>query len=127
VNFFCGDYDEAIACHARFLTLCPDTTEAYWSMNGIARSHLAAGRFENALRWGQRGLEASAGVDMAHGIVAAAYAHLGQMDEAVAAVRRARSIWPDLTIATLLGRTGQPEGRDRQLAEGLRRAGLPES
>jgi TolB-like protein len=127
VNFFCGDYDEAVACHARFLQLCPDTTEAYWSMNGMARSHLAAGRFEAALRWGRRGLEAAEGIDMAHCVVAAAHAHLGQQKEAEAALQRARTLWPALTIASLLGRTGQPEGRDRLLAEGLRKAGLPEA
>jgi TolB-like protein/DNA-binding winged helix-turn-helix (wHTH) protein len=126
-HFFCGNYDEAVACHARFLLLCPDTPEAFWSMNGMARSHLAAGRFEAALRWGRRGLEAAEGVDFAHCVVAAAHAHLGQQQEAEAALQRARSLWPALTIASLLGRTGQPEGRDRLLAEGLRKAGLPEA
>lgn len=126
-HFFCHEYDEAIACHARFLRLSPGLPEAFWSMTGMARAHLAAGRIEEALTWGLRGLDASEGVDFTHAVVAAAYAHLGRPEEAAAALDRARAIWPGLSIAGLLGRTGEPDGRDRLLVEGLRRAGLPET
>lgn len=126
-HFFCQQYDEAIACHARFLQLAPGLPDTFWSLTGTARCHLAAGRVEEALTWGLRALEAYEGVDFTHCVTAAAYAHLGQLDEAEAGLRRARTIWPDLTISTLLGRTGEPEGRDRVLVEGLRRAGLPEA
>jgi TolB-like protein len=124
-HFFMGDYDGAIASHKRFLQLSPGLAETFWSLNGIARAHLSAGRIEEALAWGLRGLAASEGVDFSHCIVAAAYAHLGRLEEAQAQLSRARGIWPDLTIARLLGRTGQPEGRDRVLVEGLKKAGLP--
>ncbi|WP_082528158.1 winged helix-turn-helix domain-containing protein [Devosia sp. Root105] len=125
-HFFMGDYDGAIASHERFLQLSPGLAETFWSLNGIARAHLAAGRVEEALAWGLRGLEASEGVDFPHCIVAAAYAHLGRLDEAQAQLARAHAIWPSLTIASLLGRTGQSDGRDRVLVEGLRLAGLRE-
>jgi len=125
-HFFMGDYDGAIASHERFLQLSPGLAETFWSLNGIARAHLAAGRVEDALAWGLRGLAASEGVDFPHCIVAAAYAHLGRIEEARAQLARAHAIWPNLTIASLLGRTGQPEGRDRVLVEGLRLAGLRE-
>lgn len=62
----------------------------------------------------------------AAGIVASAYAHLGRIEEAQAQLARAHAIWPDLTVSSLLGRTGQPEGRDRVLVEGLRLTGLRE-
>ena len=52
-------------------------------------------------------------------------AKTGQLDNAAATLERARAIWPDLTISSLLGLTGQPEGRDRVLVEGLLKAGLP--
>lgn len=125
-SFFMGDYDGAIASHERFLQLSPGLAETFWSLNGIARAHLAAGRVDEALAWGLRGLEASEGVDFCHGIVASAYAHLGRIEEAQAQLRRAHAIWPDLTISSLLGRAGQPEGRDRVLVEGLRLTGLRE-
>jgi TolB-like protein/tetratricopeptide (TPR) repeat protein len=123
-HFFCGEYDAAIESHARFLALSPHLPETFWSLTGTARCHLAAGRVEEALTWGLRGLEVSEGVDMTHCVIAAAYAHLGQLDEARAALSRARTIWPGLSLDTLLGRTGQPDGRDRMLVEGLRLAGI---
>ncbi len=123
--FYCRNYDDAIAHHSRFLQLSPGHPEAYWSLNGIARSHLAAGRVEEALTWGLRGLETSGGIDFAHCVVAAAYGHLGRKEEAAATVANARAIWPTLTIEKLLGRSGDPGGRDRLLAEGLALAGLP--
>jgi TolB-like protein len=125
--FHCGHYDESIACHLRGLQLTRGRPEAYWSINGVARAHLSAGRIEEALAWGLRGLETSNGIDFAHCIVAAAYAHLGRKEEAQAAVQRALSIWPTLTIASLLGPNGEPETRDRSLVEGLLKAGMPAS
>ena len=50
-----ADYDAAIASHQRFLQLSPGLAETFWSLNGIARAHLAAGRIEEALAWGLRG------------------------------------------------------------------------
>jgi len=126
-HFFMHDYDEAISSHMRFQALAPGLAEAFWSVNGIARSHLAAGRFEEALTWGLRGLDTSEGVDFIHCIVAAAYAHLGRPDQGAEALGRARRLWPHLTIASLLGRTGEPGGRDRFLVDGLRMAGLAEA
>lgn len=124
-HFFCGNYDEAIASHSRFLQLGPGLPDAFWSLNGIARSHLAAGRPEEALVWGLRGLAASSGVDFGYCVVAAAYAHLGRAEEAEETLARALEIWPQLTIAGLLGRSGQPDGRDRLLVEGLLKVGMP--
>jgi TolB-like protein len=126
-HFHCGKFDESIACHFRGLQFSSGLPDTFWSLNGIARAHLAAGRVEEALTWGLRGLEAYSGVDFAHCIVAAAYAHLGRLDKARTGLDKARSIWPGLTVATLLGRSGDPEGRDRFLVEGLLRAGLPAS
>lgn len=124
--FFCGQYDEAIECHARFLQLAPGLSDTFWSLTGTARCHLAAGRTEEALTWGLRALEAYEGVDFTHCVTAAAYAHLGQLEKAAAVLERALAIWPNLTISSLLGLTGQPEGRDRVLVAGLRIAGMPE-
>ena len=126
-HFHGGRFDESIACHSRGLQFSSGLPDTFWSLNGIARAHLAAGRVDEALTWGLRGLEAYGGVDFAHCIVAAAYAHLDRLDEARAGVEKARSIWPELTIESLLGRGGAPDGRDRFLVEGLLKGGLPAS
>jgi len=62
-----------------------------------------------------------------HAGLAAALAHLGQMDEARAAVTDALEAKPDLSLAYLAKTlpTKEPDGLDPYL-DGLRKAGLPE-
>ncbi len=62
-----------------------------------------------------------------HAGLAAALAHLGQMDEARAAVTEALEAKPDLSLAYLAKTlpTKEPDGLDPYL-DGLRKAGLPE-
>jgi TolB-like protein len=119
------DYDEAIAWHLRALQLGVDLAESHWTLSGLARAYLSAGRVEEALVWGLRGLEVHPGLDFTHCIVAASYALLGRMDEARKALDVALAIWPGLTIGKLLVWPEAHEVQDRLLAEGLRQAGLP--
>lgn len=118
------DYDEAVVWHMRALQLAGGLAEAMWIAGGLARAHLSAGRIEEALVWGLRGLDLHPGHDFNHCIVAAAYALLGRMDKAARALDEARAIWPDLTIGKLLPRPQQHAVQDRLLAEGLRLAGM---
>ena len=63
----------------------------------------------------------------AHLILAASCAHLGRLDEAQAAIRRALELNPKLTIARLPELF--PIARYKNLdaySEGLRKAGLPD-
>ncbi len=62
-----------------------------------------------------------------HAVLAAALAHLGQMDEARAAVTEALEAKPDLSLTYLekTRPTKEPDGLDPYL-DGLRKAGLPE-
>jgi len=126
-HFHCGSFDESIECYLRAVQLSSGVPEEFPILGCIARSHLAMGRTEEALTWGLRSLEGYTGYDFAHCVAAASYAHLGRLEEARATVQRALSIWPTLTIATLLGSIAQPEDRDRLLIEGLRKAGMPAS
>jgi adenylate cyclase len=122
------DYDNAISCRTRALELIsPGSPDGFWILSGIARAHLGAGRFEEALTWGLRAREATTALDFAYCVVAASYAHLGRLHEAREGVAAARAIWPELTITRLVGHYGQPRECDRLLAEGLRAAGLPEA
>lgn len=126
-HFHCGGFDESIDCYLRAVQLSPSVPEGFSILGCIARSHLAAGRTEEALAWGLRSLELYTGFDVAHCVVAASFAHLGHLGEARAAVQQALSTWPTLTIASLLGSIAQPEGRHRLLIKGLLKAGLPAS
>ena len=123
-HFHVGSFEESIACYQRALHLSPGLPDSHWSTNGIAAAHLSAGRFEESLTWGLRALEATTSHIFSHSIVVASYVHLGRFEEAQAALQRALVASPALSIASLMGRTGQPRGRDRFLVEGLLKAGL---
>ena len=60
-------------------------------------------------------------------MLASAYAHLGRMEEAAAAIRRLREIAPHTTIEQLIAGSGLVDDTIiPALVPGLRKAGLPE-
>jgi TolB-like protein len=123
--FHLGQFDEAVAVSLRAIKISPAAPELARIITNLARSHLSAGRIEEALAWGLRGIEEPATTGLMHGVLAAAYAHLGQMEQARAVVRAALDIWPALTIKLLLGRVRHPPSHDRLLVDGLLKAGMP--
>ena len=125
--FHGSEFDRSISCYEQAMRLSPVLPDIGWSTNGIARAHLSAGRFDEALVWCERALEIGRDYDFSHCMAAACLVHLGRRDAAMGAVKTVRSLWPELTISKLIGRDGDTEGRDRFLAEGLRQVGLPEA
>jgi tetratricopeptide (TPR) repeat protein len=83
--------------------------------------------YEEALHWARKTIQnpRSKGY-WPQAALAASLAHLGQMDEARAAVAAALEAMPDLSLAYLEKTlpTKEPGGLDPHL-EGLRKAGLP--
>ncbi|MGB3339325.1 MAG: tetratricopeptide repeat protein, partial [Devosia sp.] len=120
-----GYIDTAIARHERVLGVGPFVPETIWTMNGLAMSHLSAGRAEEALHWGRRVLERTEALDSAHCLVAASYAHLGEQGKAEARVGRALAIWPELSVKRLIGFKTAPKAQFQLLEDGLLKAGLP--
>lgn len=112
-----GNFDKSIACAQHGLKLSPGVREVFWSLSTIARAHLSAGRFEEALVWAQRSLEANPQQDQMHAVVAAAYALLGQVELAERSVAGAR----DPNLSRRLSDFGQSShvSGDRYLSEGL--------
>jgi TolB-like protein len=121
------DYDKAIECHLRAVQLSPGASERVWALAGVAGGHLHAGRFEDALIWALRALDASDEYVWAHAILVASYVHLGRHEEAQAALATMLAPRPGLTIAKLWAPNVPTPGTDRYLLEGLRRAGIPQS
>lgn len=115
------NYDRSIECAQHGLRLSPGVREAFWSLSTIARSHLSAGRFEEALLWAQRSLEANPDQDQMRAIVVAAYAHLGQ----VTLAERFLTSSSDPDLSRRLVRLSQPPhlSADRYLHEGLAKVG----
>ncbi len=84
--------------------------------------------YETAVHWAQKTIQIPRATGhWPHAALAAALAHLDQMDEARAAVKAALEQKPDLSLSYLKKTlpTKEPDGLDPYL-DGLREAGLPE-
>jgi adenylate cyclase len=124
---FAGRADEAIVVLDKAIRLSPHDPLMWLLMHGLSVAHFAAGRHRQAVEWAQRSIERRPDFTPPYRFLAASYAHLGQLDEAQAAVEVAERVAPGLTIATVRGLIAilDPPFGDH-LVDGLRKAGLPE-
>lgn len=122
-----GQPDAASSYFERAMRLSPLDPELYRMQAGMAVAHLFAGRYDAASAWAEKAFRGLPSFLMAVAIVAASHALAGRSDEAQRAMRHLRSLDPSLRIAELGSwlRIRRPEDV-ATLAEGLRRAGLPE-
>jgi TolB-like protein/tetratricopeptide (TPR) repeat protein len=97
-----GNYDAALACAMRGLDLSPGAPERFWSLAGIGRTHLSAGRIEEALVWALRSLEANPQFEQAWATAIACYALLGQDEEVRRALADLALTLPNATIDGML-------------------------
>jgi TolB-like protein/class 3 adenylate cyclase len=117
----------AIEAFDRALDLSPFDPLGYLIAAALGSAHLAARRFEEAIKWADRALHDQPRVAAAMRVKICANAHLGRLDEAHAELARLLAIDPRLTIARVcaLGASYSPEYLKLYVA-GLRLAGLPE-
>jgi TolB-like protein len=121
-----GEPDEAIKWLDHAMRLSPLDTETFRMQTGIAMAHLIARRFEEARIWGEK---ASRDVLFVLPVVAVAAgsAHAGNMEDARRAMGEIRRLNPALTLSTLDRWIPFQKPSDfAVLADGLRKAGLPE-
>lgn len=112
-----GNYDASLACRLHALALSPGAPERFWSLSGIAQTHLSAGRVEEALVWALRAIEANPDFEATRVIVIACYALLGEAEEAQRALAALLAAKPETTIG---GLRSQFAGRHNQnLRNGL--------
>ncbi len=97
---------------------------------GLANLHL--GKFEPAVAWFRRAIEANRNYPAANFNLAAALAQLGRMDEARSAVRAGLALNPTFTVsrarAALTARSDDSMYLTQlePIFEGLRKAGVPD-
>lgn len=123
-----GRFDEAHAANAMCERLSPRDPIIWASLVVQSLTYLLARDYENALFWARKGQRhPNANGYWPHAMLAAALAHLGQLDEARAELQRMVDIVPTITLGELRNAypTKHPGGLDPYL-EGLRLAGLPE-
>ena len=91
-------------------------------------AHRVSGRHEEAIEWADRALHEQPRATIVVGIKAAAWGHLGRLEEGRECVRRLRELWP-ISTAAGVKRIGRIILLPEVLAtyvEGLCKAGLPE-
>jgi adenylate cyclase len=122
-----GDYDEAIE-HAKMAErLSPH--DPIFSMASFAYTgaEFGAGRYEKAIEWAKKTVEATPDFPAPWRYLAASLAHLGRMEEAKAAKEQLLRVMPHENLR--LVRAALPsvdEDRMGRFEDGLRKAGVPE-
>jgi adenylate cyclase len=120
-----GESDKAIAQFEAAQRMNPRDPSSFTTI-GMAVAHFFARRFEECIHWGRLALRQSLRANIARRYVAAALAHLGQVDEARSEIAELLKYQPNSSLA----RSRQSSYRYKWMydlyLDGLRKAGLPE-
>ncbi|MBR0799582.1 adenylate/guanylate cyclase domain-containing protein [Bradyrhizobium jicamae] len=126
VRAYRGELDLSIEHHARAMRLSPLDPILYNMHVGTAFAHFQAGRYVDATAWANSALHEQPNYPAANRILAASNALSGHMIEAQQAMAHLRELDPALRISNLTEVLPLRAEDLAKLAEGLRRAGLPE-
>ena len=83
------------------MRLSPLDPSLIHALAGMAHAHFHAGRYDEAIAWGEKALRERPGNATAARITAAAYALAGRMEQAQIAMRRVRELAPALRVSNL--------------------------
>jgi TolB-like protein/Flp pilus assembly protein TadD len=122
-----GHPEKALDLLQRAQRLSPRDPREWIVAGGMAYGHYSKGELQEAVTWARKALTDNPRFSGAYWFLSAALGKLGDKEKAAAAVAELRKIEPELTISRLRARTANTEqGVWRNLAEGLRLAGMPE-
>jgi adenylate cyclase len=122
-----GDPDRGIARIERGMRLSPQDPITSFYLHCIALGHLAAERYEEAVRWEHRSLQQNSDFWLAHATLASSCGHLGRMDEARGALQemQRRNPGSPSDAFRMIYSLADPDIIERWV-DGLRKAGLKE-
>ncbi|HVJ53955.1 MAG TPA: hypothetical protein VM689_15915 [Aliidongia sp.] len=122
-----GETESAIEHFAHAMRLSPLDPEMYRMQAGMAAAHLFAGRFDAASSWAEESFRNLPSFLMVACIIAASHALAERAEQAQRAMEHLRGLDPALRISNLKDWLTIHRTEDfAMLAEGLRKAGLPE-
>jgi TolB-like protein len=122
-----GEPDSGIERFERAMRLSPMDPEMVRMQTGMTMCHLFAGRFDCASSWAEKASRGPPSFLLAFSIIAATHALAGRMDDAQRAMSHCRRLTPALRVSNLEDWVLLRRPEDlATLADGLRRAGLPE-
>jgi TolB-like protein/Flp pilus assembly protein TadD len=124
---FTGDQDRALGYFRTAIRLEVANPRIYRALTGAAAACVLAGRFAEAIEFGERARRDFAGWGPTHRFLAAAYAQTGDTKKAREALAHLDKLEPAVTISHLRSFLPyqKPEQAER-LWQGLRKAGMPE-
>ena len=131
-KIFMGSAEETEAHIAEALRLSPLDTLGYLWMTTAGSAKLHLGRYEQAITWFRRAIEANRNSPPAYLNMAAALAQLSRLDEARAAAKAGLALNPAYTVSRRRASWTAQSDDSTYLAqlepilEGMRRAGVPE-
>jgi len=123
---YTDDADAAIEHFERAIRLSPFDPMIFNSYVGIAAAHFVAGRYELSVFWFEKACLTNPKAVWINRTLAPACVFAGKQKEAEAAVRKLQAAYPELTVRAVRSAHVFSEAVLDRLAEGLRRAGLPE-
>jgi adenylate cyclase len=119
--------EEAIEKLEKAIRLSPKDPVIHFYFYGLAVAHFAAERYEEAVAWSQRSLQARGDYSLALATLAASFSHLGRIEKAQAAGKELLRLNPEFSLPglRLFLSAADPVFVERYI-DGLRKAGLPE-
>jgi TolB-like protein/Tfp pilus assembly protein PilF len=124
---FTGDQDRAVACFKAAIRLSPSDPMTYRRLTGAAAASVLAGRFADAVAFGEEARHHYEGWGPTYRFLAAAHAQLGETAKAIEALAKLFKLEPAVTVSHLRSFLPyQNQEQAERLWGGLRKAGMPE-
>jgi tetratricopeptide (TPR) repeat protein len=123
-----GRHDEALRRIKQALRLSPSDPHVFFFDMALIMPHLMAGDYPNAIEVGRRAIELNPWFSSAYKGYLAALGHMNKRQDAVEVLRRLLDLEPGFSVEQAMLRSPLVLSEDiARYAEGLRRAGLPET
>ncbi len=123
---FGGNPDEGIKAIKKGVQLNSRDPRIHTFMSVLARAHLNARRYEDAVEWARKAIHHRPDHARAHVILAMGLAHLGRLAEARVALDECERVGPGFAKRWALLRQYRNPADNEHILEGLRKARLPE-
>ena len=122
-----GESQQALECTERGMRLSPRDPMIWWFYQSASAAYFGLKRYQEAVDWGRRLVQAYPGLGENWRIFGTACAHLGRLDDARSAAAEVLRLQPGYSLAVTRAALGgaDPDFLERYL-DGLRKAGLPE-
>jgi TolB-like protein/Tfp pilus assembly protein PilF len=123
-NMLAGDLEKAEGCYRRAYQLSPGALESHESLAGIGFCCFFKKDYPGAIDWLEQSRATLVDWPPTYWWLTAAYAYLGQLDEAGVRLQRLLKIAPHTSLAGIKTMTPRSDGRFQFVVDGLAKAGL---